>query len=112
MKNIVKDWFTEVPYPVTVCDKDGIIVYMNRASIEEFESDGGGDLLGKSLLDCHPEPARIKLIDMLNRQMPHTYISKSDGKEYFVHESPWFENGEFKGLVEISIDITNQDLIN
>lgn len=103
-------WFDEVAYPVTVCDKTGIIVYMNKASIAEFEPDGGKELLGKSLLDCHPEPARAMLAEMLEKQIPHTYISRAAGKEYFVHETPWFENGEYQGLVEVSIEITNLEI--
>lgn len=111
MSKVNRNWFDEVAYPVTVCDKNGVIVYMNRASIEEFESDGGNKLLGKSLFDCHPEPARAMMIEMLAKQLPHTYISTSAGEQHFVHETPWFENGEYKGLVEISINITNLDIL-
>jgi transcriptional regulator with PAS, ATPase and Fis domain len=110
MKNEGAGWFDEVAFPVTVCDKTGIIVYMNQASIDEFEPDGGKELLGKSLLDCHPEPARAKLTEMLAKQIPNTYISSSAGKQYFVHETPWFEDGEYKGFVEISIEITNLEI--
>lgn len=104
------NWFDEVAFPVTVCDKTGIIVYMNQASIDEFEPDGGKELLGKSLMDCHPQPAREILVEMLEKQIPHTYISRADGKEYFVHEAPWFENGKYQGFVEVSIEITNLDI--
>jgi transcriptional regulator with PAS, ATPase and Fis domain len=110
MNKVMIDGFDEVAYPMTVCDTQGIIVYMNRASIQEFESDGGVELLGKSLLDCHPEPARAKLTEMLAKQIPNTYISRAAGKQYFVHETPWFEDGEYKGFVEISIEITNLDI--
>lgn len=103
-------WFEEVGFPVTVCDRTGIIIYMNQASIAEFEADGGKELLGKSLMDCHPEPARVKLAEMLEKQIPHTYISRADGKTYFVHETPWYENGEYKGLVEVSVEITNMGI--
>jgi transcriptional regulator with PAS, ATPase and Fis domain len=96
-------WYDEVSFPVTVCDREGVIVEMNQQSISEFEPDGGANLLGASLLDCHPEPARLMLQNMLKSQNPHTYISKSDGKTELVHQTPWFINGEYQGFVEIII---------
>lgn len=41
------------PMPVVVCDMEHVIVYMNPASIKRYAKNGGADLLGSSLLDCH-----------------------------------------------------------
>ena len=38
---------------ITVCDRDGIVVYMNDLSKTQFDSDGGESLVGKCLIDCH-----------------------------------------------------------
>lgn len=103
--DIHKRWYEEVPFPVTVCDQNGIIVVMNQKSIAQFENDGGADLIGKSLLNCHPEPARSMLCKMLESQVPHTYISESDGKTMINHETPWFIDGEYRGFVEISLEL-------
>ncbi len=100
-------WGEEVPFPITICDKEGIIVAMNQQSIEQFAEDGGAELIGKSLLDCHPEPARIKLVKLLKDKTVNTYISSSGNRKSLIHEAPWFVNGEYQGFVEISIDVTD-----
>ncbi len=110
MKNALEIWSKEVNFPVTICDKDGIIIAMNDKSIESFKDDGGADLIGKSLLDCHPEPSRSKLIHMLQNQLSNTYISTFNNHRQFVHETPWFENGEYCGFVEILINLTDQEI--
>ncbi|HMA47831.1 MAG TPA: PAS domain-containing protein, partial [Frankiaceae bacterium] len=58
-------WVREFPGAVTVCDRDGVVLEMNDKSAEVFAGDGGRALVGRNLLDCHPEPARSKLAAML-----------------------------------------------
>ena len=99
-------WGEEVPFPITICDREGIIVAMNRKSKEQFAEDGGAALIGKSLLDCHPEPARQKLLNLLQNKTENTYISSSGDHKNLIHEVPWFIDGEYQGFVEISIDVT------
>ena len=41
---------------VTVCDKEGVILYMNDKAKETFGSHR--DLIGKSLIPCHNERSR------------------------------------------------------
>lgn len=103
--NAMQLWSEEVDFPVTICDKNGIIAAMNQKSKELFKKDGGGKLIGKSLLDCHPEPSRTKLLMMLENHQPNTYISNSDGKNRLVHETPWHVQGEYMGFVEVIISI-------
>lgn len=98
-------WNNEVDFIVTACDKKGIIVGMNKKSIEFFAEDGGPDLIGKSLLDCHPEPAKSKLVDLLANPRPNTYISKSSTVNLFVHETPWYKDGKYMGFVELLIEL-------
>ncbi len=98
-------WSNEVDFPITLCDTSGIIVGMNQKSIEFFADDGGESLLGKSLVDCHPEPSRTKLLDLLANPRANTYYSKSSMGKLLVHETPWYENGIYMGLVEILITI-------
>lgn len=45
---------------VTVCDIQGIIVYLNEQSARVFKNDGGKEFLGKSLFDCRLGPALEK----------------------------------------------------
>ncbi|WP_340112274.1 hypothetical protein [Maribellus mangrovi] len=55
------NWSEDFDGAITVCDTEGIIVYMNKYSVEQFENYGGKVLLGTNLLDCHPEPSKSKL---------------------------------------------------
>jgi len=106
------NWVSELPIPITVCDENGIILSMNLKSIELFNEDGGQNLIGKSLLDCHPEPSKTKLLMMMNTHLPNTYVSEIDGKSSLIHESPWFENGVFKGYVEFNIPLPSNIIQN
>ncbi len=90
---------------ITVCDRDGIVVYMNERSNAVFAKSGGGDLLGKSLIDCHPEPSRSLLMKMLAEPIPNSYTIEKNGIHKMIHQTPWMENGEFKGVVEMSFEI-------
>ncbi len=90
---------------ITVCDRDGIVVYMNDRSKMQFAKSGDGDLLGKSLIDCHPEPARSLLLKMLAEPLPNSYTIEKNGIRKMIHQTPWMEAGEFKGVVEISYEI-------
>jgi len=90
---------------ITVCDRDGIVVYMNERSKAVFAKSGGGDLLGKSLIDCHPEPSRSLLMRMLAEPIPNSYTIEKNGIRKMIHQTPWMENGEFKGVVEMSFEI-------
>jgi len=90
---------------ITVCDRKGVVVYMNERSKLQFAKSGDGDLLGKSLIECHPEPARSLLVKMLAEPFPNSYTIEKNGIRKMIHQTPWMENGEFKGVVEISYEI-------
>lgn len=105
MKNALEIWSKEVDFPVTICDRDGIIIALNDESIEYFKGDGGTELLGKQILDCHPEPSRTKLMHMLENQQTNTYIVTENGQKKLVHETPWYEKSEYRGFVEILINL-------
>jgi hypothetical protein len=74
-------WIREFPAAVTVCDPSGIILEMNGRSRAEFEADGGEKLIGRSVLDCHPEPSRTKLKTMMDERRAniYRYLSRSPG---------------------------------
>lgn len=99
------NWSEYLPVALTVCDEKGIILYMNPASVDNFKKDGGKNLLGKNLLDCHPEPSRSLLQEMLREQRGHTYVSEKNGKSRLIHEVPWYRDGVFKGLMELIIPL-------
>lgn len=103
--NEAADWIKEFNAAITVCDTDGIIVSMNDKSAEIFEKDGGLKLIGSNLYDCHPEPAKTALKMLMYSQSPNCYTIEKQGKKKLIYQSPWFENGQYKGFTEISIEL-------
>ena len=102
----IPGWVATLPGAVTVTDAAGIIIAMNDAACEVFAEDGGAALIGKNVLDCHPEPARTKTVELYRDRQPNHYtITTRQGKRKIIHQMPWFSGGEFAGFVEISIVI-------
>lgn len=98
-------WISEFPGAITICDDNGIILYMNEKAGLTFQKEGGKSLIGKNLLNCHPEPARSKLADMLKHQKAHAYTIEKKGVKKLIYQTPWYENGLYKGFVELSLEL-------
>ena len=101
-------WVRELPASVTVCDTKGIITEMNDRACASFADDGGATLIGTNVLDCHPEPARTLLEHLLNTGTSNCYTIEKQGKKKLIFQSPWYEHGEYRGLVEISIPLPDE----
>jgi hypothetical protein len=99
------DWVKEFPGAVTVCDRDGIILEMNDRSVLTHEQDGGRDLVGQNLLDCHPEPAKSLMADLLKTPRQNVYTIEKRGVKKLIFQSPWYRGGEYVGFVELSLEI-------
>ncbi len=98
-------WMQELPIAVTVLDGDGIIVGMNHKSAATFAAEGGKDLVGKNALECHPEPSRSKLLQLLREPKANIYTIEKAGVKKLICQTPWYRNGRFSGLVELSIEL-------
>lgn len=98
-------WIEEFPAAVTVCDSDGIILAMNARSAETFQKSGGKALIGSNLLDCHPEPARTKLREMLASGKKNVYTIEKHGIKKLIYQSPWYEDGQYRGFVELALEL-------
>ncbi len=96
-------WVKELPVAITVLDERGVIVGMNDRSAMTFAADGGTELIGKSSLDCHPEPARSKLMELLKEPRANVYTIEKAGVKKLICQTPWYQEGKFAGLVELSI---------
>jgi len=94
-----------VDVSVVACDTAGICTYMNQRACQTFAKDGGRALLGRSLLDCHPEPARSHLLEMLRTPGANSYTVERAGKKKLIHQAPMFRDGVFAGVVEIAIEL-------
>ncbi len=106
------NWTDEFNGEITICDREGIIVYMNKHAIKQFEKYGGEKLLGTNLINCHPEPSRSKLIKMLQNPMENSYINEKNGKQKMILQTPWMEEGVFRGVIELSFELPANMPIN
>ena len=99
------DFYNELNAAITVCDKDGNILYMNNKSAKTFEKYGADKLVSKNLLDCHPEPSKTKLKGMLTNKDTNAYTIEKNGIKKLIYQTPWFTDGEYMGYVEMSFEI-------
>ncbi len=98
------NYFNEVNFAVTVCDKEGKIIEMNERS-KKVNQKEDENLIGSNVIDCHPEPARTKLLELLDSQKSNAYTIEKNGVKKLIYQTPWYENGEYMGLMELSIEI-------
>ncbi len=99
------NWTDEFPGAITVCDPQGVILEMNARSALGFQAEGGRALIGKNLLDCHPEPARAKLLELMHSRQKNVYTIEKNGVWKLIYQTPWFEDGEYRGFIELSLEI-------
>jgi transcriptional regulator with PAS, ATPase and Fis domain len=101
----MESWKDGVNFAITVCDAEGKILEMNGTSAATFAKSGGGSLIGKSLLDCHPEPSKTKLKKMLAEPYTNAYTIEKNGVKKLIYQTPWLKDGKPAGLVELSMEI-------
>lgn len=98
----------EVPFAITISDKDGIILDMNDKSASTFEKYGGKALIGESLFECHPPKAAEKLKVLLQTHAINAYTIEKNGVKKLIYQAPRFENGAFVGYVELSLVLPDE----
>ncbi|MBI5472387.1 MAG: diguanylate cyclase [Ignavibacteriae bacterium] len=98
-------WIREFPAAITVCDAQGTILVMNEKACSTFADDGGEKLIGTNVRDCHPEPARTKLAALFESEQLNVYTIEKGGVKKLIYQSPWYENGKYAGIVELSLPI-------
>jgi len=98
-------WAEGLPAAITVTGADGTILVMNARSREDFAKDGGAALVGRSVFDCHPEPARTKTLELYATRAANHYTIRKGGQKKIIHQIPWYREGAFAGFVEISVAV-------
>ncbi|MZP28631.1 PAS domain-containing protein [Heliobacterium undosum] len=101
----MEPWSEGLPAAITVCDREGVIVAMNEQAGRLFAKSGGKDLIGKNLLDCHPEKAQAKIRDLMEQQKANCYTIEKNGVKKMIYQAPWYADGEYQGLVEMAFEI-------
>ncbi len=98
-------WVREFSGAITVCDPEGVIIEMNDKAATAFQKSGGRQLVGSNLFDCHPEPARSKLRQLLEQRQTNVYTVEKKGLKKLIYQTPWYVNGEYHGFMEIAIEL-------
>lgn len=97
------EWVKEIDIAVTVTDSEGRYIEMNDKSLKTFEKDGGARLIGTDMMLCHNENSKSILKDIIESGRKNIYIVEKEGLKKLIFQSPWTKDGEFQGLVELSI---------
>lgn len=88
---------------ITICDKDGKILDMNTTSANV--NSHGQKIIGNNLFNCHPPHAAAILKDLLENEKLNAYTIEKNGIKKIIYQVPWYENGKFGGLIELSMPI-------
>lgn len=97
-------WAEGVNCAVTVCDKEGIVLYQNEKSRQTFAK--SGPMVGRSLIPCHSERSRAIIAEMLATGRSNCYTIEKEGLHKMIYQTPWRDaDGTIAGLVEISMVI-------
>ena len=97
------DFFKEVNLAVTITDKEGNVVYQNDSSVGV-----NGDVRGKNMMGCHNERSQQIIRHLLDDAATNVYTISKKGKKKLIYQTPWYEDGIVKGLVELSIIIPEE----
>ena len=99
------EWIEKLDGNVIVSDAECRIIYMNEHALSNYERDGGKELIGRDLLECHSESSRKKILEIMTSGKKNVYTIEKRGKKKIIYQSPWFAGGEFRGIVELSLEI-------
>jgi PAS domain-containing protein len=92
---------------VTISDQDFQISFMNDRAIVFYAKDGGAELIGKNLLDCHTAEQQAVLRQAYARYRagdftPTRYrAQKEDGAPESIVHIPLMVEGQFRGVAEL-----------
>jgi len=102
---MANDWVKEIDIAITVSDKNGKFLEMNDKSKKTFEKDGGENLINSEIMNCHNENSKEIIRKIVSENKSNVYFVEKEGKRKLIFQAPWTKEGEFQGLVELSIVI-------
>lgn len=101
------DWAEGMASAVTAADKDGVIRYMNRKARETYKKHG--NLIGKSLYDCHGERAAAIIRRLLTEGGTNAYTIEKEGLRKMIYQTAvTAADGRVEGIVEVSMVIPDE----
>ncbi len=100
----IADWTQAIGCAATVCDREGIILYMNERARETYKK--RGNLIGFNLMNCHNERSREIINHLLASGETNTYTVQKNGIRKLIFQTPWRDDeGSIAGLAELSIPL-------
>ena len=101
----MSEWYEKLKAAVTIIDKEGKIIEMNTTSCKVFEKYGGGQLIGQSVFECHSDSSRSEIEKLLANHKTNYYTIEKEGIKKLFYQTPWYQDGQFGGIVELSFEI-------
>ena len=101
----MESWAKELNVAVTVCDRDGAILDLNAKAARSFDDGSGKSLVGASLFDCHGPESQETIRRLMSDETTNVYTIEKHGRKKLIYQAPWYEDGRFMGLVELSLEI-------
>jgi hypothetical protein len=98
-------WTQTAPVAITVCDLNGVVLEMNDKAAVTFAADGGRDLIGKSLMDCHNAHSQVMIRNLIAGAKTNAYTIEKNGVKKLIYQCPWYDGGAPAGLIEFSLEI-------
>ncbi|MBQ9474019.1 MAG: PAS domain-containing protein [Bacteroidales bacterium] len=96
-------YFEELPLAITISDAEGNILDMNQRSADV--NSHGEKIIGNNLYNCHPPHAAAIIREMMQSHRTNAYTIEKNGVRKLIYQTPWYDHGEFGGLVELSIEL-------
>ncbi|MDX9847742.1 MAG: PAS domain-containing protein [Tenuifilaceae bacterium] len=103
--NNLPEWATSLNCAITVCNLNGDIIYMNQKAQRTFEKWGGKELVGKNLFQCHNQRSIEIIRRLMIKNESNAYTIEKNGVKKLIYQTPWHQEGEVAGLVELSIEL-------
>ena len=88
---------------VTVCDTEGVILYMNEKARATYIRHG--NLIGSNLFGCHNERSREIIRRLTAEGGSNAYTIEKQGVRKMIYQTAWRTGDKVGGLVEISMEI-------
>ncbi len=99
--NAIPDWAKGLDCSITVCDRDGVIIYMNDRAVEQYRK--RGNLIGTNLFGCHNARSQEIIRSLIESGGTNCYTIEKAGIHKLIFQSAWRIGGKIAGLCEISI---------
>ncbi|MFP4564620.1 MAG: DUF438 domain-containing protein [Spirochaetia bacterium] len=101
---------TNLPLDLTYVDENDKVRYYSASSDRIFPRSPG--IIGRSVQNCHP-PKSVHIVEQIVESFRKKEKDAADfwinfeGRFVYIRYFPLFKNGEYKGVVELSQDVTD-----